>query len=1355
MREWTDGLPWADKCRRACRVFFAILFSLVAAPASAAVTVDRVVSNNTTADSVTASSPVFSTGAGNEVLLAFIATDWHTGPNTTVTSVNGAGLTWVLVVRSNTQAGTSEIWRAFAPNPLSNVTVTATLSQAVMSSITVMAFLGADTSGTNGSGAIGAIAATNSSAGAPAGQIVTTRADSAVLGVGNDYDNAIPRTPGANQVIMHQYLTSVGDTYWVQRHLNVFPANTAVSINDTAPTSDRYNLAVVEVLASPGPQTWSMSGSVLPVLEGNGTLMFIPGALVSTTVDSTGKFTFTGMPNGTYTVRPSKPGYVFSPTQQIVTVNGANVTGINFTVLPQPTSWSISGTISPASQGGGTVLTIPGALVSTTADSTGQFSFAGMPNGTYTVRPSKAGYTFSPIERSVTVNGGNVTGVDFTAQAIPTLWTISGTVSPASYAVSANMILGESGDVLVDSAGNYQFGHVPNGTFTVVPNKPGYAFTPRSQTVTVNGGDVTGVNFTIESAGQWSASFDLGIVAANMVMTHTGNVLMYSGSSTTTATERLFNPATGQNWPVTNPYSNLFGSGHSQLADGRILVVGGYDPSALGAANANIFNPVSPSWTALPNMTYRRWHPSATTLGDGRVLVSSGAQTCLTCPADVPELFDPAANTFSALPAARLATPFYPFTFLLPDGQVINAGANAGQAVTSVLDLTTNTWATLDPNVADGHSAAMYEPGKILKSGTAADSGATGHAAAAAYVIDTTQPSPAWRQVPSMAFPRAFHNTTLLPDGTVLVTGGGTALDGYDVTKAVFEPELWSPATETWTTLSRAAIPRLYRSTALLLPDARVLVAGSGGDGTGVSQTRGEIFSPPYLFKGLRPAITAAPAVVEYGSTFTVNTPDAASIARVSLMRPGAVTHGFDQEQRSLSLPFTVGSGSIDVQAPADANLAPPGYYMLFLVNSAGVPSVAPFVQVPPVGVDVVPPTPPSNLNVVGVVGSATVTWTASADNVGVTIYRIYRSVVSGFTPGMATYAGASTSPTFTNAPIPSNTYYYKITAEDAAGNVSAPSSEASVFVPADTTPPTVSITAPGNGASVSGSIVVSANATDGVSTPRVLFKLDGQPLGNSIIAPPYSITWNSTTTSNGVHTLSAVATDLAGNTSEASVSVTVANLPPAPPGLVAAYGFNEAAGAVVTDASGQGNSGTISGATRTAAGKFGGALSFGGTSAWVTVNDAASLDLTTGMTIEAWVRPSVLTGWRSVVTKEAPDGLAYALYSGNSALRPAGYVHIANDIGVSGTTSMVANVWTHLAVTYDGTTLRLFVNGVLRNTQSAPGAAITTAGALRIGGNSVWGEYFKGLIDEVRIYNRALTVTEIQADMARAIPPG
>jgi hypothetical protein len=1059
---------------------------------------------------------------------------------------------------------------------------------------------------------------------------------------------------------------------------------------------------------------------------------------------------------------PLTPGTVYEGALSAIGPGGASAPAARTNTFsfspPPPATWSVSGTISPASGGAGAVLTLSGSPQrTTTADGSGNFSFTGVADGVYTASASKSGFTFSPGTRTVTVNGGNVTGVNFVAQAVPTSWNVSGSVTPAAYGVNASMVLGGAGGVLVDSAGNYRFANVPNGTFTIVPDKPGFAFTPRSLTVTVNGGDVIGVNFTIAPAGQWSPSFDLGLVAANMVMTHTGDVLMYSGSSTTTsAAERMFHAATGQTSPVANPYSNLFGSGHAQLPDGRILVVGGYDPSALGAANASIFDPVSPGWAAGPNMAYGRWHPGVTPLGDGRVLVSSGAQACPTCPADIPEIFDPATNTFTTLPpTARLAVPYYPFTFLLPDGTVIDAGATAAPAVTSVLDLSANTWATVAPNIADGHSAAMYEPGKLLKSGTAADSGAAGNAAATAFVLDTTQPSPAWRQVASMAFPRAFHNTTLLPDGTVLVTGGGTALDGSDVARAVLEPELWSPSTETWTTLARAAIPRLYRSTALLLPDARVLVAGSGSDAPAVNQTRGEIFSPPYLFKGARPTVTGAPVTVAYGSTFTVTTPDAASIARVSLMRPGAVTHGFDQDQRILSLAFTAGSGSIAVQAPADANLAPPGYYMLFLVNAAGVPSVAPFIQVSPVGADVVPPTPPSNLRAVAEVGSATLTWNASTDNRGVTTYRIYRSTVSGFTPGTATLVGASASTAFTNSGVPSNTYYYKVTAEDAAGNASAPSNEASVVVPADTTPPTVSMTAPAGGVSVSGSIVVSANASDAVSTPRVLFKLDGQPLGNAIAASPYSMTWNSTTASDGVHILSAVATDLAGNSSEASVSVTVSNQPPAPAGLVAAYGFDEAAGTVqVTDASGRGNGGTIAGATRTTAGKFGGALSFNGTSAWVTVKDAASLDLTTGMTIEAWVKPSTLTGWRSVVLKEAPNGLAYALYSGNDASRPAGFVHFGTDIGVNGTTTMVANVWTHLAVTYNGTTLRLFVNGTLVRSQSASGAAITTTGALRIGGNSFWGEYFKGLIDEVRIYNRALTATEIQRDMTTAISP-
>jgi len=240
----------------------------------------------------------------------------------------------------------------------------------------------------------------------------------------------------------------------------------------------------------------------------------------------------------------------------------------------------------------------------------------------------------------------------------------------------------------------------------------------------------------------------------------------------------------------------------------------------------------------------------------------------------------------------------------------------------------------------------MYRLGKVIKSGTATDSGVSNlPAAATAYVLDMNQPAPAWRQIASMAFPRAYQNTTLLPDGNVLVTGGERRTDGADTSQAVYEAELWSPVTETWQTMAPSQVPRLYHSTALLLPDARVLVAGGGNDGAMVNQLQSEIYSPPYLFKGPRPTITSAPQVVQYGSNFVVQTPDAANIASMALMRLGAVTHSFDEEQRFLNLTFQQGVGSLTVQAPASANQAPPGFYLLFIVNTSGIPSVAPFVR--------------------------------------------------------------------------------------------------------------------------------------------------------------------------------------------------------------------------------------------------------------------------------------------------------------------------------------------------------------------------------------------------------------------------
>jgi hypothetical protein len=1339
-----------------------VFFLLAAKSASGAIAIDATTFKDLASASSTITTPAFSTTAGNELLLAFVSTDYlPPATNTKVNTITGGGLTWVLVVRTNVQSGTSEIWRAFAPSPLTNVTVTATLSQSVSASMTVMSFTGVDTTGVNGSGAIGATASASAASGAPSATLVTTRNNSWVFGVGNDYDNPVARTPGSGQSIVHQYLAPVGDTYWVQKQNSATPlAGTSVTINDTAPTTDRFNLSVCEILADPsgGVTTWNLSGTISPASVGSGATVTLGGAASATvTADSSGNYTFNGLANGTYTVTPSKSGYGFTPASQTLTISGASVSGVNF--VAQPWTGSISGTINPASIGSGATVTLSGALSRTvTADSSGNYSFTDVADASYVVTASKLDTTFTPANQAVTVNGADVSGVNFAAQTLR--FTVSGTISPPSDGAGTRIGVGET-ETFADSNGNYTLSGLTNGTYTLGASKAGYLFTPSSQTVTINDAPVTGINFTATSTttgpgavGQWGAPFDIGMVAVNMVMMHTGKVLMFSGSFAASWTERVWDPATGNVTLVPNPYYNLFCAGHSQLADGRILVVGGYDSSSLGAANANIFDPLTQNWSALPNMAYRRWYPTSTTLPDGRALITSGAQTCLTCLADVPEIFDPATNRFTTWTSARLAVPYYPFMYVLPDGKVIDAGANEDPAPTTKLDLTTRTWSTVDPVVVDGHSSAMYQPGKILKSGTATDSGETGSAAATAYVLDATQPSPAWRQVASMAYPRSFHNTTLLPDGTVLVTGGGTRRDGYDVSNAVKAAELWSPATETWKTMSSAAIPRLYHSTALLLPDGRVLTAGSGNDGPAVNQTEAEIFAPPYLFKGARPVITSAPDLIQYGSTFAVQTPDAFMIASVSLIRPGAVTHAFDEDQRFLNLSFAASSaGSLNIQAPASANLAPPGYYMLFVVNGIGVPSVAAWVHFGTPTGDTVAPTAPANLSGVGAVGSAALTWDASTDNTGVALYNVHRSTTSGFAPTAANRIAQPATTSFSDVGLAAGTYFYVVTAQDVGGNVSQPSVETAVIVLADTTLPTVAITAPAQAATVSGSILVTATASDDVGVAGVQFKIDGQALGAERTSPPYSVTWNTTTASNASHVVSAVARDAAGNQSDASVDVAVSNSSQNPSGLVAAYGFNQGSGVQVADASGQGNTGTISSATWKTAGKFGGAMSFNGTSAWVTVADAPSLDLTAGMTIEAWVNPTSGTGWRSVVMKEDANGLAYALYSANNASRPAGFVHTNVDQGLNGTSAVPLNTWTHLAMTYDGATLRMFVNGVQVSSTAMTGSVIATAGALRIGGNAEWGEYYRGAIDELRIYNRALTAAEIQTDMTTPIP--
>jgi uncharacterized protein YjdB len=460
-----------------------------------------------------------------------------------------------------------------------------------------------------------------------------------------------------------------------------------------------------------------------------------------------------------------------------------------------------------------------------------------------------------------------------------------------------------------------------------------------------------------QQVGQWASPISWPLVVINVTLTRTGEVLLWDGGARNGEpnadgglTARLWNPVTQAFTPVPINNYDLFCSGHCVLPNGNVFVAGGHDlaNNILGAASAAIFNPVTRAWTNARSMSYRRWYPTTTCLPDGRVLVTSGSEFNDTEDVDKPEIYNPQTDNWTVLNNAPLATPLYPYAFVLPDGRIVNAGSYEASIATDVLDLATQQWSVVDPNPVGGGTAVMYLPGKIMKAGMPARVGENyGPSSAKTWVLDMTVPPPnSWRETPSMSFRRSYHSMTLLPDGTTLVTGGGTTLDGVDVTKAVLPAEIWSPVTQNWTQVASLQRPRLYHSTALLLPDGRVLVAGGGRNFVNsVAEFSAEIYTPPYLFKGARPKLTSFTSNVTYGGNISVQTPDAANIVSVNLVRPGSMTHSFNQDQRFVPLTFQQTSGGLNVTAPSNANIAPPGYYMLFLLNSNGVPSQASFIK--------------------------------------------------------------------------------------------------------------------------------------------------------------------------------------------------------------------------------------------------------------------------------------------------------------------------------------------------------------------------------------------------------------------------
>jgi hypothetical protein len=633
------------------------------------------------------------------------------------------------------------------------------------------------------------------------------------------------------------------------------------------------------------------------------------------------------------------------------------------------------------------------------------------------------------------------------------------------------------------------------------------------------------------TVGQWSSVQSWPVEAIHLNLLPNGKV-MFWGNYNTSLVPQIWDPIANTFTPAATAPYQLFCSGHVLLANGQLIALGGLAEGAgiNGVPDGRIYSYTTDTWTDLPDMNQGRYYPTATILPNGNVLIMAGiAQTGNDT---LPQIWNVATNSWINLTGAQLNLPTYPEMFVAPNGMVINVGPTP---IARYLDTNTNNgtgaWSVVATEnyqgLRDYGPSVMYDSGKILVIGGGRPPQNT------AEIINLNVASPAWTFTGSMAYPRRQANATILPDGTVLVNGGSDGNNQVfdDYTNPVFPAELWNPTTGTWTVLASMARYRGYHSTAILLPDGRVVSAGGdkscANQGSGVCiQPSAEIYSPPYLFQGARPTITSAPASVTYGQTFFVQTPNAASTTQVTWLRLGTTTHTFNENQRINFLSFTQdpnGQG-LDVTAPVNSNLAPPGHYMLFILSN-GVPSVAAIVQIqsqssfnPTFAISAAP----SSQSVVqgsGTTYTATITGSNGfSDPVSLSAGGFPSGAGATFSPASVTGSGTSTMSVTTSAATPPGTYTITVTGTD-TGTQGAPVQNTTVtLVVTSAAGPDFSISAtPPSQSVVQGSGITytaTISALNGFSG-AVTLSASGFPSGAGATFSPPSVTGSGASTMN------------------------------------------------------------------------------------------------------------------------------------------------------------------------------------------------------------------------------------------------
>ena len=533
--------------------------------------------------------------------------------------------------------------------------------------------------------------------------------------------------------------------------------------------------------------------------------------------------------------------------------------------------------------------------------------------------------------------------------------------------------------------------------------------------------------------GSWSPPYQLPLVPIHVMLLPNGIVLMWDSVGDNPAESypthdftraSVWDPATNLVSNVDNVQTghNVFCAGFAHLPDGTPFLAGGNKNGNLdGIKRTHFFDQVTNLWSLGPDMHFERWYPSVTPLANGEMLITSGGPSSHEVYAT--------DGTLRTLSNFTLSMPIYPWIQAAPNGKAFYFGPNPPMYYLETAGAGSSQSAgwRVDGIWRSYGSFAMYDVGRVVASGGSNSRRET-------VTVDFRDPSvsPVSVTAENMAFGRRQHNLTVLPDGKVLATGGlSSGANLVDLNASVLSAELWDPESGEWSTLSDASQKRQYHSTALLLPDGRVLTGGGGICGTcfnvGYLEKNMEIFTPPYLYDSdgsgnlaPRPEISAAPSAVDFDEVFAVGTPDPGAIEQVVMMRVSSVTHSVDFEQRRIPLEFSVSEGGLSVKAPRNANIAPPGYYMLFLIDENGVPSVAEMVKVEyGAGLG-----SPMIVKSSGGSQTANISWIPVP---GATGYRVKYGVASGNYTSILDYGANATSASFND--LPASRYYFAVSA--------------------------------------------------------------------------------------------------------------------------------------------------------------------------------------------------------------------------------------------------------------------------------------------------------------------------------------